>query len=72
MSFSTFLLNLEVRLEQLRQILDLLVVAAGFYGSWSSPEMVSIRSETFLGSRFRPGSFVKEVNRETLVATISN
>ena len=36
-------------MEQLWLILDLLVVTAGFYGSGSSPEMVSIRSGIFWG-----------------------
>ena len=46
---SEFLVNSEVRLELFWQILDLLVVTVGFYGSESSPEVVSIRSGTFLG-----------------------
>ena len=49
----TFLVNSEVRLELLWRILDPLVVTVGFHGSERSPEMVSIRSETFLGTRFR-------------------
>ena len=39
-------------MELLWPILDLLVVTAGFYGSGSSPEMVSIRSGTFWGPVF--------------------
>ena len=36
-------------MEQIWHFLDLLVVTVGFYGSESSPKMVSIRSETFWG-----------------------
>ena len=43
---SEFSGNFLVRLEPLWPIRDLLVVTAGFHGSGSSPEMVSIRSET--------------------------
>jgi len=52
MCFCEILVNSEVRWELLWPILDLLVVTVGFYGSGSSPEMVSIRSETFWGPVF--------------------
>jgi len=52
---SEFLVNLEVRLELLRPILDHLDVTVGFYGSASSPKMVSIRSGTFWGPVFGRG-----------------
>ena len=41
-------------MEPLCQILDLLVVTVGFYGSESSPKVVPIRSETFWGPVFGP------------------
>jgi len=52
MIFRTFLVNSEVRLEPLWPIWDPLVVTAGFHGSGSSPEMVSIRSGIFWGPVF--------------------
>ena len=59
--FNEFLVNLEVRLEQLWPILDLLVVTAGFYGSESSRKVISIRLETVGGPVFGhvgpPGTF---------------
>ena len=50
--FSTFLVNSEVRLEQLWRIMDILVVTAGFYRSGSSPAAPSYHGP-LLASRIR-------------------